>query len=163
LRKRANRSKKHRALKTDKIEDDIAVKTRFKPIIGLLQKIVDSMRAIKDESELPDDVKTLSVQKREENAKWGKRKQSNNSLDRKSKRLDASGLDASPITSTSSATSVQCPSHSQTRMFLKPRTTRSQYPFKIRSKSVANARGSKNVARTLGSAELKVRQSYFDR
>jgi len=52
------------------IEDDIAVKTRFKPIIEPPQKIVDSssMRAIKDEPELPndDDVKTLSVQKREE-------------------------------------------------------------------------------------------------
>jgi len=34
--------KKHRALKTGKIENDIAVKTRFKPIIESLQKIVDS-------------------------------------------------------------------------------------------------------------------------
>jgi len=51
------------------------MKTRFKPIIKPLQKIVDSssMRAIKDEPELPDDVKTLSVQKREEDAKWSKR------------------------------------------------------------------------------------------
>jgi len=103
--------KKHRALKTGKIEDDIAVKTRFKPIIEPLQKIVDSssMRAIKDEPELPDDdVKTsLSVQKRdEEDAKWSKRKRSNTSLDRKSKRLDAPGLDALPITSTPSATTV---------------------------------------------------------
>jgi len=104
--------KKHRALKTGKIEDDIAVKTRFKPIIELLQKIVDSssMRAIKDEPKLPDDdddVKTLSVQKREEeDAKWSKRKRSNTSLDRKSKRLDVSVLDVSPITSTPSATTV---------------------------------------------------------
>jgi len=86
------------------------VKTRFKPIIKPLQKIVDSssMRAIKDEPELPDDdVKTLSVQKREEeDAKWSKRKRSNTSLDRKSKRLDVPGLDASPITSTPSATTV---------------------------------------------------------
>jgi len=36
--------KKHRALKVGKIEDDIAVKTRFKPIIEPLQKIVDSSR-----------------------------------------------------------------------------------------------------------------------
>jgi len=65
------------------------VKTRFKPIIEPLQKIVDSssMRVIKDEPEMPDDdVKTLSVQKREEDAKWSKRKRSNTSLDRKSKR-----------------------------------------------------------------------------
>jgi len=102
--------KKHRALKTGKIDDDIAVKTRFKPIIEPLQKIVDSssMRAIKDEPELSDndDVKTLSVQKREEeDAKCSKRKRSNTSSERKSKRLD--GLDASPITSTPSATTVQ--------------------------------------------------------
>jgi len=77
--------KKHRALQIGEIEDDIAVKIRFKPIIEPLQKIVDSssMRAIKDEPELPDDndVKTLSVQKREEeDAKWSKRKRSNTSL-----------------------------------------------------------------------------------
>jgi len=65
------------------------------------------MSAIKDESRDDDDVKTLSVQKREEDAKWSKRKRSNTSLDRKSKRLDASGLYVSPITSTSSATTVQ--------------------------------------------------------
>jgi len=68
--------KKHRALKTNKIEDDITVKTRLKPIMEP-QKIIDSssMRVIKNEPKLPDDdVKTLSVQKREEDAKWGKRK-----------------------------------------------------------------------------------------
>jgi len=98
--------KKHRALKTGKIEEDIATKSHFKPIIKPLQKIVNnsSMRAIKDEPRDDDDVKTLSIQKREEDAKWSKRKRSNTSLDRKSKRLDASGLDASPITSTPSAT-----------------------------------------------------------
>jgi len=64
------------------------------------------MRAIKNEPRDDDDVKTLSIQKREEDVKSSKRKQSNTSLDRKSKRLDASGQDASPITSTS-ATTVQ--------------------------------------------------------
>jgi len=102
--------KKHRALKTGKVEDDIAVRTRFKPIIEPLQKIADSssMYAIKDESELPndDDVKTLSVQKHEEDAKLSKRKRSNTSLDCRSKRLDVSGLDVSPITSTPSVTTV---------------------------------------------------------
>jgi len=100
--------KKHRALKTGKIEEDIATKSHFKPIIEPLQKIVDnsSTRAIKTEPRDDDDVKTLSVQKREEeDAKSSKRKRSNTSLDRKSKRLD--GLDASPITSTPSATTVQ--------------------------------------------------------
>jgi len=73
--------KKHRALKTGKIEEDIVTKSHFKPIIEPLQKIVDnsSTRAIKDEPR--DDVKTLSVQKREEDAKSSKRKRSNTSLD----------------------------------------------------------------------------------
>jgi len=55
--------KKHRTLKTGKIEDDIATKNHFKPIMESLQKIVDnsSMRAIKDEPRDNDDVKTLSV------------------------------------------------------------------------------------------------------
>jgi len=101
--------KKHRALKTGKIEEDIATKSHFKPIIKPLQKIVDnsSKRAIKDEPLDDDDVKTLSVQKREEDVKSSKRKRSNTSLDRKSKRLDASGQDVSPITSTPSSTTVQ--------------------------------------------------------
>ncbi|EZA53517.1 hypothetical protein X777_07027 [Ooceraea biroi] len=45
--------KKHRALKTGKIEDDIAVRRHLGPIIEPLQKIVDnsSTRAVKDESD----------------------------------------------------------------------------------------------------------------
>jgi len=68
--------KKHHALKTGKIEKDVATKSHFKPIIELLQKIVDnsSIRAIKDEPRDDDNVKTLSVQKREEGAKRNKRK-----------------------------------------------------------------------------------------
>jgi len=68
--------KKHRTLKTSKIKEDIATKSHFKPIIELLQKIVDNsnMRAIKDEPRDDDDVKTLSVQKHEEDAKSSKRK-----------------------------------------------------------------------------------------
>jgi len=86
-----------------------------------------------------------------------KQEETNISLDRKSKCLDVPGLDVSSITSTPSATTVHpMPDHSQTRMFSKPRTTRG-----IHSKSVANAGGLKNVernvARTLGSAESKVR------
>jgi len=43
--------KKHRAMKTGNIKEDIAIKSHFKPIIESLQKIVDNsnMRAIKDE------------------------------------------------------------------------------------------------------------------
>jgi len=56
--------KKHRALKTGKIKEDIATKSHFKPIIEPLQKIVDNsgMRAIKDELR-DDDVKMPFVQK----------------------------------------------------------------------------------------------------
>jgi len=131
--------KKHRALKTCKIEEDIAIKSHFKPIIEPLQKIVDnsSIRVIKDEprDNDDDDVKTLSVQKREEDVKQSKRKRSNTSLDRKSKRLDAPGL-ASPIISTPSATTVQ-PAISESlanELFSKPRVTRSRKPFKISCK-----------------------------
>ena len=47
--------KKHRALKTEKIDDDIAVKTHFKPIIEPLQKIVDNATIlVKDEPDTDD-------------------------------------------------------------------------------------------------------------
>jgi len=155
--------KKHHALK---IDGDITVKTRFKPIIEPLQKIIDfSMRAIKDEPELPDDdVKRLSVQKCEEDAKWSKRKRSNTSLDRKSKCLDALGLDAS-LNLHTIRNSRTIGNALQMRMFLKPRTTRSRCPFEI--SLLTNAGGSKNVARnvtkTFGFVESKVRRSYFNR
>jgi len=58
--------KKHRALKTGKIEEDIAIKSHFKPIIEPLQKIVDnsSRRAIKDEPHDDDvDIETTFAQK----------------------------------------------------------------------------------------------------
>jgi len=56
--------KKLRALKTSKIEEDIATKSHFKPIIQPLQNIVDnsSMRAIKDKPR-DDHVKIPFVQK----------------------------------------------------------------------------------------------------
>jgi len=59
------------------------------------------MRAIKDEPELPDYVETLSGQKRKDKME---QEETNTWLDRKSKRLDAPGLNASSITSTPSAT-----------------------------------------------------------
>jgi len=124
------------------------------------------MRAIKDEPRDNDDVKTLSVQKREENVKVRKRKRSNTLLDRKSKRLDASGQDALPITSTPSATSVQ---------LTMPESLANEDVFETTGDSLAESvqnqlqtlEGQKtldrNVARTLGSAESKVSRSYFDR
>ena len=48
--------KKHRALKTGKIDDDIAVKTHFKPIIEPLQKIADNATIlVKNEPDTDDD------------------------------------------------------------------------------------------------------------
>lgn len=41
--------KKHRALKTGKIDEDIAVKTHFGPIIKPLQKIADTPIVVKNE------------------------------------------------------------------------------------------------------------------
>jgi len=48
--------KKHRGLKTGKIDEDIAIKSHFKPIIEPLQKIADnsSMHTIKDEPHYDD-------------------------------------------------------------------------------------------------------------
>ncbi|EZA59699.1 hypothetical protein X777_16398 [Ooceraea biroi] len=50
--------KKHRALKTGMIDDDIAVRTHLGPIIEPLQKIVDnsSIRAVKDEPDVAVEV-----------------------------------------------------------------------------------------------------------
>ncbi|EFN60755.1 hypothetical protein EAG_00774 [Camponotus floridanus] len=60
--------KKHRALKTGKIDDDIAVKTHFKLIIEPLQKIVDnsSFIAVKNEPESSNAdaiIKTLLIKR----------------------------------------------------------------------------------------------------
>jgi len=55
--------KKHRALKTDRIEEDMALDRYFKPIIKPLQQIVDSpVRAIKRQSR---DNNVASASKRE--------------------------------------------------------------------------------------------------
>jgi len=99
IEKRPSRSVKNISFEDRQHRRRYATKSHFKPIIEPLQKIVDnsSTRAIKDEphDDDDDDVKTLSViQKREEDAKSNKRKRSNISLDRKSKRLDAPRLDA---------------------------------------------------------------------
>jgi len=64
--------KKHRALKIGKIEEDIAIKSYFKPIIEPLQKIVDnsSMRAIKDERDDDvDSMETSSVPKSDDSSR----------------------------------------------------------------------------------------------
>jgi len=157
--------KKHRALKTGKIEEDIATKSHFKPIIESLQKILDnsSTRAIKDEPR--DDVKTLSVQKREEDAKSNKRKRSNTSLNRKSKRLDAPGLDASLITSAPSVTTIQP---------TMPELLANEDVFETTGDSLAESvknqlqtEGRKTLRETLrehlGPLSSKIRRSYFDR
>ncbi|KMQ85375.1 hypothetical protein RF55_16132, partial [Lasius niger] len=56
--------KKHRALKTGKIDDDIVVKTHFRPIIEPLQKIVDNSIAVKNESDSNVKIATLPTVKR---------------------------------------------------------------------------------------------------
>jgi len=73
--------KKHRALKTGKIEEDIATKNHFKPIIEPLQKIVDnsSVHAIKDEPR-DDDIKTSFIQKDVKRSKM-KRKREDTTVD----------------------------------------------------------------------------------
>ena len=60
--------KKHRALKTDRIEEDMALDRHFKPIIKPLRQIVDSsdVHAIKRQSRDDD---AASVTKRERKKK----------------------------------------------------------------------------------------------
>jgi len=120
------------------------------------------MCAVKDEPR--DDIKTLSVQKREEDGKWSKRKRSNTSLDSKSKRLNASGVDASPITFTPSATTVQPTipeSFANEDVFETGDLLAESIQNQLQTLESQNIE--KNVARTLGSTESKVRRSYFDR
>jgi len=67
--------KKHRALKTGRIEEDIALDRHFKPIIKTLQQIVDSpVRAIKRQS-CDDDVASKRERKevKEEEEKEGEK------------------------------------------------------------------------------------------
>ena len=73
--------KKHRALKTGRIEEDIVTKRHFEPLIEPLQKIVDnsSTHAIKEEPR-DDDVETSFVQKDTTKSKI-KRKRKNTSMD----------------------------------------------------------------------------------
>jgi len=101
--------KKHRALKTGKIEEDIALKKHFRPLIGPLQKIVDnsSSFAVKKEPESDTDseIEALSIKKREEDVTPKKKRKRSDVLSdrsptpRKSKRSDVP-LDVPPITST---------------------------------------------------------------
>jgi hypothetical protein len=79
--------KKHRALKTGKIDDDIAVTTHFRPIIEPLQKIVDNSIAVKNEPESNTDVKikTLPIKRYKEDEK----EEDENVTPKKRKRLNA--------------------------------------------------------------------------
>ncbi|KYN18665.1 hypothetical protein ALC57_09024 [Trachymyrmex cornetzi] len=65
--------KKHRALKTGRIEEDMALKRRFKPIIKPLRQIVDSpgMRATKRQSRDNDAASAPKREKEEAEEKEG--------------------------------------------------------------------------------------------
>ncbi|KMQ84957.1 hypothetical protein RF55_16813, partial [Lasius niger] len=80
--------KKHRALKTGKIDDDIAVTTHFRPIIEPLQKIVDNSIAVKNEPESNTDVKikTLPIKRYKEDEK---EEEEEEEAPKKRKRLNA--------------------------------------------------------------------------
>ncbi|EZA49520.1 hypothetical protein X777_12258, partial [Ooceraea biroi] len=112
--------KKHRALKTGKIEDDIAVRRHLGPIIEPLQKTVDnsSMRAMKDEPDVV--VEVPSTPKRESDVgleilRAPKREKKNvirTGIKRKLLRIESSDAPGAPtITSTPLTTigTVQSP------------------------------------------------------
>jgi len=103
--------KKHHALKTGKIDDDIAVKTHFGPIIEPLQKIADnsSSIAVKNEPESNADakIKRLPIKRyKKEDATPRKRKRlkANRLSTPRTSDLSDALLDEPPITSTPSAT-----------------------------------------------------------
>ncbi|KMQ83363.1 hypothetical protein RF55_20240, partial [Lasius niger] len=108
--------KKHRALRTGKIDDDIAVKTHFRPIIEPLQKIVDNSIAVKNEPNTDVNIKTLPIKRyaeeeeEEETPKKRKRLHAKRELPRMRDILKLHTLDASqhelPITATPLPTSV---------------------------------------------------------
>ena len=104
--------RKYHALKTGKMDEDIAAKRHFRPLIGPLQKIADNSSSFvvkkEPESDTDSEIEALSIKKREEDATPKKRKRSDVLSDRsptprKSKRSDAP-LEVPPITSTPSAT-----------------------------------------------------------
>ncbi|KAL6265838.1 hypothetical protein P5V15_002659 [Pogonomyrmex californicus] len=48
--------KKYRALKTGKIDEDVALERRFKPIVKLLKQIVEETHPIKKEANVAKDI-----------------------------------------------------------------------------------------------------------
>ncbi|XP_036144224.1 uncharacterized protein LOC118646060 [Monomorium pharaonis] len=104
--------KKHRALKTGRIEEDIVTKRHFEPLIEPLQKIIDNsgVRAIKEEP--IGNVSFTRKREKEEGEEYAsKKKRSNVSFDisatpQKSNHLQISN-DVPMITSTPRPTTVQ--------------------------------------------------------
>jgi len=154
--------KKHRALKTGKIEEDIATKSHFKPIIEPLQKIVDNSntRAIKDEPRDDDDVIRSK-------ARGGCKIEQEETIEY----LVGSQIET-PGRSWTGCVTDNLHTICDNRTTDNVRVTRKRGCFRnhgrlargIHSKSVVNAGGSKNVernvARTLGSVESKVRRRF---
>ncbi|KAL6262100.1 hypothetical protein P5V15_007201 [Pogonomyrmex californicus] len=59
--------KKYRALKTGKIDENVALERRFKPIVELLQQIVKETHPIKKEANVAKNIGIKKKKKREDN------------------------------------------------------------------------------------------------
>jgi len=160
--------KKHRALKIGKIEEDIATKSHFKPIIEPLQKIADnsSMHTIKDEPR-DDDVKTSFVQKDVIRSKM-KRKRENTLVDHalsesrklmqhtKNESTSNDVMDSPAITSTPRPM-IEAAKPINGDVF---ETTNDSFTTSIQHQNVG---GSKSVVATLESARLRVHRRFPQR
>ncbi|KAL6255611.1 hypothetical protein P5V15_012859 [Pogonomyrmex californicus] len=58
--------KKYRALKTDKIDEDVALERRFKPIVEPLKQIVEETHPIKEEANVAKNISIKKKKKRED-------------------------------------------------------------------------------------------------
>jgi len=138
--------KKHRALKIDRIEKDMALNRYFKPIIKLLRQIVDSpVRAINSPvRQSRDDDERLSPSVREKKRRRRERKRARHSATMR-KSDDRSHDRVQPITSTPRTTIV--PTIESLEEFFR---NDGRFASNEDSKSIVNVGRSRGVASRLG-------------
>jgi len=138
--------KKHRALKTGRIEEDIALDRHFKPIIKPLQQIDSPVRAIKRQSR-DDDV----ASKRE-------RKEEKEEEEEEGKKTSETFRDPAETRSHDRVQQITSTPQNRTNYGIVGQCFRNdgRLDSDESSKSVANVGRSKGVASRLGSARSKV-------
>ena len=144
--------KKHRALKTGNIDDDIAVKTHFKPIIEPLQKIVDNSFAVKNKSESSAKIKIKRYkedEKEEAKDEEVEEEEEEDATPKKRKRSDVllyePSIASTPLTAPTSVNEDVFGQHAR---------------IIVCSKQVTNAGRSRNVAGVLWATWAKVHRRF---